>query len=116
MTSIRLIRSRKHYNGTGQIDWLYSKKFRLHPIKETFEKCMIKCIRVRAGLGNPPKKWVNNLSESMNNIIKEPINYNAVNTVRFYRDNKRKRFSATERRANSLNSWYGRVSTDTRMI
>ena len=73
-------------------------------------------MRVKAGLGNPPKKWVNNLSESMNNIIKEPINYNAVDIVKFSRDNKRKSFSATERRANSLNSWYGRVSTATKMI
>ena len=52
----------------------------------------------------------------MNNIIKEPINYNAMDIIKFSRDNKRKRFSATERRANSLNSWYGRVSTGTRMI
>ena len=59
---------------------------------------------------------VNNLSESMNNIIKKPINYDAVDLVKFSRDHKRKCFSATERGANSLNSWYGRVSTGTRMI
>ena len=67
---------------------------------------MIKCVRIKAGLGNPPNKWVTNLSESMNNIIKEPINYNAVDIVEFSRDNKRKSFSTTERRANSFNSWY----------
>ena len=77
---------------------------------------MIKCVRVKAGLGFPPKKCVNNLSESMNNITKELINYNAVDIVKFSGDNKRKSFSATERRANSLNSWYGIISTRTSMI
>ena len=68
---------------TNFVDWLYSKKFRLRSLKETSEKCMIKCVRVKAGLGNPPNKWVNNLSESMNNVIKEAINYNAVDIVSF---------------------------------
>ena len=76
---------------------------------------MIKCIRVKAGLGNPPKKWVNNLSKSMNNIIKELINYNAVDIVSFLEIIKES-FSATGRRANLLNSRYGRVSTGTRII
>ena len=67
----------------------------------------------KAGLGNPPNKWVNNLSESMNNVIKEAINYNAVDIVSF-RGNKRKSFS--ERQAYSWNSRYGRVSTGTRII
>ena len=62
-------------------DWLYSNKFRLRSLKESFEICMIKCVRVKAGLGNPPNKWVNNLSGSMNNIIKELLNYNTVNIV-----------------------------------
>ena len=65
------------------VDWLYSKKFRLRSLKETLKKCMIKCIRVKAGLGHPPNKWVKNLSESMNNVIKEAINYNAVDIVSF---------------------------------
>ena len=64
-------------------DWLHSKKFRLRLLKEALEKCMIKCLRVKPGLGNPPNKWVNKLSESMNNIIKEAINYNAVIIVSF---------------------------------
>ena len=68
------------------------------------------------GFSTQKIKWVNNLSELMNNITKELINYNAVDIVKFSGDNKRKTFSATERRANSLNSWYGRISTGTRMI
>ena len=74
------------------VDWLYSNKFRLRSLKETFEKYMIKCVRVKAGLGNPPNKWVNNLSESMNNIIKELINYNAVDIVSFLETIKGKAF------------------------
>ena len=77
---------------------------------------MIKCIRMKAGLGNPPNKWATNLSESMNNIVKEPRNYNAVDIVKFSRENKRKSVSVTERRANSFNSWYAWVSTGTRMM
>ena len=38
----------------------------------------MKCVRIKAGLGNPPNKWVNNLSESMNNIIKKAVSYSAV--------------------------------------
>ena len=68
---------------------------------------------VKAGLGNSTNKWVNNLPESMNNMIKEAINHNAVDMVR---DNKKKSFSATKRRANSWNSWHARVSTDTRIL
>ena len=64
-------------------DWLHSKKFRLRSLKEALEKCMIKCLRVKPGLGNPLNKWVNKLSKSMNNIIKEAINYNAVIIVSF---------------------------------
>ena len=50
---------------------------------------MIKCVSVKAGLG---KKWVNNLSESMNNIIKDLINYNAVDIVSFLETIKEKAF------------------------
>ena len=41
----------------------------------------MKCVRIKAGLGNPPNKWVSNLSESMNNIIKEAVSYSAVDIV-----------------------------------
>ena len=41
----------------------------------------MKCVRIKAGLGNPPNKWVNNLAESMNNIIKEAVSYSAVDIV-----------------------------------
>ena len=53
---------------------------------------MIKCVRIKAGLGNPLNKWVTNLSESMNNIIEELINYNAVDIVSFLDTTKEKVF------------------------
>ena len=53
---------------------------------------MIKCVRVKAGLGNSPNKLVNNRPESMNNIIKELVSYNAVNIVSFLEKRKEKVF------------------------
>ena len=53
---------------------------------------MIKCVRVKAGSGNPPNKWVKNLSESINHIIKDAINYNAVDIVSFLEIIKEKVF------------------------
>ena len=47
---------------------------------------------VKAGLGNSTNKWVNNLPESMNNMIKEAINYNAVDMVSFLEIIKKKVF------------------------
>ena len=38
---------------------------------------------VAAGLGNSPNKWVNNRMESLNLVIKEQINNNAVDMVNF---------------------------------
>ena len=53
---------------------------------------MIKCVRIKAGLGNRPNKWVNNLSESMNNITEELVNYNTVDIVSFLDTTKEKVF------------------------
>ena len=47
---------------------------------------------VKAGLGNSTNKWVNNLPESMNNMIKEAINHNAVDMVSFLEIIKKKVF------------------------
>ena len=44
---------------------------------------MLTVVRVAAGLGNPPNKWVNNRMESLNLVIKEQINNNAVDMVTF---------------------------------
>ena len=67
-------------------------KFRLRSLKSTIEKCMLTEVRVAAGLGNPPNKWVNNRMESLNLVIKEQINNNAVDMVTFLEAVKEKVF------------------------
>ena len=47
---------------------------------------------VAAGLGNSPNKWVNNRMESLNLVIKEQINNNAVDMVTFLEAVKEKVF------------------------
>ena len=58
-------------------------KFRLRSLKSTIEKCMLREVRVAAGLGNPPNKWVNSRMESLNLVIKKQINNNPVDMVTF---------------------------------
>ena len=53
---------------------------------------MLTEVRVAAGLGNPPNKWVNNRMESLNLVIKEQINNNAVDMVTFLEAVKEKVF------------------------
>ena len=67
-------------------------KFRLRSFKSTIEKCMLQEVRTAAGLGNPPKKWVNNRMESFNLVIKEQINNNAIDMVTFLEAVKAKVF------------------------
>ena len=42
---------------------------------------MLTEMRVAAGLENSPNKWVNNRIESLNLVIKEQINNNAVDMI-----------------------------------
>ena len=44
---------------------------------------MLTEVGVTVGLGNPPNKWVKNRMESLNLVIKEQINNNAVDLVTF---------------------------------
>ena len=44
--------------------------FQLRSSKSTVEKLLTE-VRVAAGLGNPPNKWVNNRMESLNLVIKQ---------------------------------------------
>ena len=53
---------------------------------------MLTEVRVAAGLRNPPNKWVNNRMESLNLVIKEQINNNAVDMVTFLEAVKEKVF------------------------
>ena len=67
-------------------------KFRLRSLKSAIENCTLAEVRVAAGLGNPPNKWVNNTMESLNLVIKEQINNNAVDMVTFLEAVKEKVF------------------------
>ena len=53
---------------------------------------MLTEVIVAAGLGNSPNKWVNNGMESLNLVIKEQINNNAVDMVTFLEAVKKKVF------------------------
>ncbi|CAH3139809.1 unnamed protein product, partial [Pocillopora meandrina] len=53
--------------------WLHSSEGRLRPLSESMKKCMLRPVRVAAGLGNPPNKWQNQRTEAYNNVIKEEI-------------------------------------------
>ena len=50
--------------------WINSVKGRARSLKETLKQCMLKPVRVAAGLGIPPNKWDNQRTESLNNVIR----------------------------------------------
>ena len=50
---------------------MVTSKGRHRSMKDTLQHCMLKTVRIAAGLGNPPNKWDNQRTESINNIIKE---------------------------------------------
>ena len=51
-------------------EWLKESKGRLRPLTETLKSCMLKSVRVRAGLGNPPNQYNNQRCESFNRVLK----------------------------------------------
>ena len=44
---------------------------RARPLKDTMKACMLKPVRIAAGLGNPPNKWTNQRTEPINLVLKE---------------------------------------------
>ena len=44
--------------------WLSSSEGRFRPFSESMKKCMLRPVRVAAGLGNPPNKWQNQRTEA----------------------------------------------------
>lgn len=50
-------------------DWFYTHK------EEMFKQKMIRPVREKAGLGNPPDAFYTNASECINNVIKVKVNY-----------------------------------------
>lgn len=51
--------------------WFEVTSGRVRSLRETIRQCMLKPVRIAAGLGDPPNKWSNQRTESMNNVIKE---------------------------------------------
>lgn len=55
--------------------WMLTEKGRVHSLKETLKECMLRPVRIAAGLGNPPNKWDNQRTEAINNVIKEEADH-----------------------------------------
>lgn len=51
-------------------EWMMSTIGRMRSHVETIRECMLKSVRIHAGLGNPPNKF-DNQSEAINNVVKE---------------------------------------------
>ena len=50
---------------------MFSAKGRIRPLTDTLKMCMMKPLRVAAGLGNPPNKWHNQGTEALHHVMKE---------------------------------------------
>ena len=61
----------KRVKGQEFKEWMLTTKGRHRSMKTTLKLCMLKSTRIAAGLGNPPNKWDNQRTESLNNVIKE---------------------------------------------
>lgn len=51
--------------------WMLATKSRDRSMVDTLQHCMLKPVRIAAGLGNPPNKWDNQRTESINNVVKK---------------------------------------------
>ena len=73
---------------------------------------MLTEVRVGAGLGNPPNKWVNKKMESLNLLIKEQINNSAVDMVSFLEAVKERVYDQQVEELVKKNLWKGRILLD----
>ena len=51
--------------------WMFSAKGLIRPLTETLKMCVMKPLRVAAGLGNPPNKWHNQGTEALHHVMRE---------------------------------------------
>ena len=65
------------------VKWLETEQGRTRPLIESMKKCMLKPVRINAGLGNPPNQWENNMTECLHNVIKEELNHESVDVTTF---------------------------------
>ena len=63
---------------------------------ETMKLCMLKPIRMAAGLGDPPYKWTNNVSECLHNVLKEEVGNETLDVASFLERAKSRVFDAQE--------------------
>ena len=66
------------------IDWLKGEKFRIRDFITVVKKCLLKPVRVAAGLGNPPNKFTTQRAEAMNNILKEEVDRRKVDQAELH--------------------------------
>ena len=57
---------------------------------------MLKPIRTAAGLGDPPYKWTNNVSECLHNVLKEEVGNETLDVASFLERAKSRVFDAQE--------------------
>ena len=63
------------------IHWIHTSKGRLRSAANTMKLCMLRSVRVAAGLGSPPNKWTNQRAESMNSVLKEELSHQETDQV-----------------------------------
>ena len=68
----------------GFSQWLDTQRGRLRPLSATLKHCMMKPVRVSAGLGNPPNKWHNQRTEAMHNVLKEEAHGEIIDQARIH--------------------------------
>ena len=73
-------------------NWFEIKNGRSRSIPDTIKKCMLMPVRRLANLGNPPGKFTNNTTESLNLVIKEAQNHESRDICSFLETIKEKMF------------------------
>lgn len=64
--------------------WIFSAKGRIRPLTDTLKMCMMKPLRVAAGLGNPPKKWHNQGTEALHHVMKEEAHGQSIDQAKIH--------------------------------
>ena len=74
------------------IKFLEDRKGKHRTLVDAFKLNMLKPVRIAAGLGDPPNKYVNNLNESLNLVVQEANNRNFVDVFPFIENVKTRVF------------------------
>ena len=90
-------------------EWMKSTKGRLRSHVDTIHKCMLRSVRIHAGLGNPPNKYDTQRNEFLNNVIKEELERKAVDQTRIH-DLLKESGKRSTKRNDKENLLHGRIS------